>query len=651
MGHSVPYLPNRYLGSGVISVFVTACLLWSFTHPLLSIDNHDARIYAALALQHLNPDAFTRDPFFMFGSQDSYSLFSYLYAPLIEAFGLTAAGAIILLVGGGLWCAAAILLSYKLLRAMPEGEWIWVMAALAVAALSPNYSPSGPTFYVNEGFATARSLAFPLGLIALAYSLSCRTVIAVCFALAAFLIHPLLGMWPLAVAFLARFQSRIQVTWIVVGVLVLGALMISGVSSFARFDSDWERILRSYTHDVFVAQPAQLRWPDHLFQVGLLFSVAFAVGRQTATGRWYLLIGLVASSGFLVAMWASYFWPSRIVIQAQLWRSMWLAAALVPFALCHILALLIRMLQPPSGTLPWLLLAVLAGVFLLYENVGVLPLAIVLGVTCYVYAHQGVVGHKQASAWLNAIHTSHLLPWFSMGVMLAALPIYWPELALLGGESSRPLPSQTAELTGFFFMGGLGLGFASIAYLLTRYGTHWFYASILVAATTWSAFNWDQRSMRDREWESIAAWGRHDALSERIHPGDIVLWDGRFPLNAWYELRTGHYASTIQAIGMVFSREKTFELLRRAAHIRAAARQEGGKEAGLSPFTFHVPTGKGIALLCSDPMLDWVIVSDHNIPAPDLPSILMPELGLLAYRCAAVGGGGGNIGRHDSGKM
>jgi hypothetical protein len=75
-------------------------------------------------------------------------------------------------------------------------------------------------------------------------------------------------------------------------------------------------------------------------------------------------------------------------------------------------------------------------------------------------------------------------------------------------------------------------------------------------------------------------------------------------------LRTAHYASPAQAIGMVFSREKALLLFERVARIRAAYAYEQGQQANAASyraFDFAMPQGKGIFKLCEDPDLDWVI--------------------------------------------
>lgn len=614
-----------------VAAFMAALLLWLFSHPLLGIDNHDARVYAVLALHHLHPDAYARDPFFMFGSQDSYSLFSFFYAPLIDSFGLTVAGAALQLAGGLLWCGASLVLTHVLLRRDGLPDWLWIMAALAGAAMSVNYSPNGQTFVVNEGFPTARSLAFPLGLISLALVMKQRTVAALVCAAAASLLHPLLGIWPLAIAILAPLGWRWQLAALAAGSLTLGGLMYADLGPFSRFDPVWEAVLRAHTHDVFVAAADQMRWRGHLFQLGCLLLGALVAGPQTAVGRCYLLIGLISLLGLLFAALASYCWPSRIVVQAQLWRSMWLAAALMPFVLCHVLGVFIVRYRP------WSMVLMGCVAFMLYEHDGLLYLLLALLLFVIVERRVSAEGGDR---WLHAagrLYVRAWLPLLSGGALLALLPLYWGELTLLAGAINRDFSPNLAEAIGLLIGGGLGVGFALQGWLLARYGAHYWCLGGLGILLLLSGLYWDQRSDRDRNWERVAAFGRQDELRALIHPGDVVLWEGRLPLNTWYELRTAHYASAAQAIGMVFSREKTFELLRRVAHIRAANKVEGGgAEDDGHPFRFHVPTGKGVIRLCADEELDWVVVPAEHTVSTDIPVTRVVEPGLAVYRCASI---------------
>lgn len=619
-----------------LAVFLAAFLLWVLNHPMLSIDNHDARIYSILALHWLTPDAYARDPFFLFGSQDSYSLFSPIYGLLIREFGLTIAAGLILLTGGLLWCLAALFMA----KGLALSRWTAAIAVLASAVLSINYSPNGQTFVLNEGFATARSIAFPLGALALAACLRGRLLPAGLFAASASLIHPLIGIWALGGVLVWHLSARQITALLGAAILLLLALMLAEVGPFARFDTEWEHLLRTHTWDVFVAEPSQMRWHDYLLMVLALYAASLHAGAAMA-GRLYRRALLIAVMALLAAMFASLAWPSRIVIQAQLWRGMWLAAYLMPFALCHLLMLSMAFLRPVDGKWPWASIAFLTVLFMLRD--AFLYVLLFWCLSLLFLRHSS--GGNYLYRFFQRVQAFTAMPWMpflATGLLVVALPNFWAELGLLGGVSVLELPIPL-QLFGLIFYGGAGFGFALMAWLLVRYGHKSAAAMLLLFLLVFAFGHWDMRNERDRQWEAYAAFGRNDVLTEHIKPGEVVLWDERLPLNAWYELRTAHYASPAQAIGIVFSREKTFELLTRVAHIRAAYAHEHGTIAisQVEPhaFAFRAPAGSGIPLLCQDPVLDWLVVPLSGAPVfPEVAVVPNPYRGpngaLYLYRCA-----------------
>lgn len=629
--------PRRVWGWS--AVFLAAFLLWVFNHPMLSIDNHDARIYSILALHWLTPDAYARDPFFLFGSQDSYSLFSPLYGLLIRDLGLTVAASTVLLAGGVLWCVAAMAVA----SGLGLSRWIAAMAVLAAAVLSINYSPNGQTFLLNEGFATARSIAFPLGALALAACLHERVWLSALLAIAASLIHPLIGIWALAVVLIWRLSARQIGVLLGIAILLLLGLMLSEVGPFARFDAEWEQVLRTHTWDVFVAEPSTMRWRAYMLLLLALFAASLHAGAGAA-GRLYRRALLVAAVALLTAVFASLAWPSKIVIQAQVWRGMWLAAYLLPFALCHLLMRSLTALKPTNGGWPWGWVALLAVLFMLRDAFVHVLLAWCL-MTLFRRSPCGNRLHG-LEARLQRLVAARWMPLLAIGLCVVALPNLWAELSLLGGAVSLafPLPPQ---LIGLVFYGGAGFGFALLGWALVRYGQRPIAVCGLLFALGLAFSHWDMRNERDRQWEADAAFGRNDRVSELVKPGEVVLWDERLPLNAWYELRTAHYASPAQAIGIVFSREKTFELLARVGRIRAAYAHERGLRAAaqgeLHAFAFNAPNGSGIPVLCQDPELDWIIVASSGAAVlPGGVAIPYPSRGpdgsLHLFRCEGFRG-------------
>src|SRR6516165_8871546 len=60
---------------------------------------HDSRLYSMQVLNQVEEGSFSDDIFFQYGSQDDYSLFSRLAAPLVRWLGLSAAFFVMYVVG------------------------------------------------------------------------------------------------------------------------------------------------------------------------------------------------------------------------------------------------------------------------------------------------------------------------------------------------------------------------------------------------------------------------------------------------------------------------------------------------------------------------------------------------------------------------
>lgn len=633
-----------------LSLLLCALLLWALNHPLTTFDWHDARVYAILALSRIDPQAYARDPFFMFGSQDSFSLFSLLYAPLVKHLGLRAAHTVVMLIGGLLWCVAVLRLS---LACMPRA-WLAGAAVLTLAALSPNYSPNGTTFQLNEGFATARTLAFPLGMLALAECMFGQWRRAVLVAFVTTSLHPLLGVWPLAVSILWPLSWRGRWLLIVGAAAALAALMLSEVGSFARMDDVWWGIIYDLL-DVSVHSPFHMvpvRWEAYGFALLLLVAAAWHLRNVTpAAARLYLLAAIVAAAGLLAATVASLCWPSRLVIQAQLWRSMWLAVALVPIALTHLIWWLAMMICPgekPESQRAWCLLAVAALLYMLRDVPLYALLAWGAGLLLWHMAAY-CLGVERLLLPLRRLTYLARASWFPMLAIAMALPLLpgiLLDVAMLGLSMPADFAYDWPHATGFFLRGGLGLGFAMLAWWCVRYGTRTLSLLALAGLLGLTLWHWDTRAVFLRKWESIASFGTQQGIRDLIRSGDVVLWGDHPPMRTWYELRTAHYTSATQAIGMVFSREKTFELMARTDRIRSAWAYEHGKrewvpeEGEYERFDFEVPTGKGIPMLCSDQNLDWIVVTPEDTPQlPGANAFEYVDMGgkrtmIYVYRCS-----------------
>lgn len=619
-------------------------IAWLFNHPYVGIDIHDAKLYALLAARWLEPEAYARDPFFIFGSQDDFTVFSPVYGLLIRWFGLDIAAQLIVIAGATLMSIAVTLISEKLFTA----HWAKVLAVLLCAAASYAYSPTNFSFRVNEEFATARSIAVPLALFAIAFGIDGRRYISIGVGILATLMHPLMGVWALVVLVSSRLGDRALTMFVASGVAAVAGLALLGVSLLQPLDAAWDSLMRPLSV-VYVGVPPQLRLDSILIWLSLLL-LAARFGNPKHR-RLYQLLALIGASSLLSAQIVSYFWPLKLILQLQLWRSLWLVTF---FALFAAVELVVAARESGKRSLIWLALAATTA-FLSHELAGY---ALFIGWIASLNTR--IVG------WSKAIEEHGFVSDRSLMLLLAALgalalPTYFLDLEELGLALPMTLDLFPASLRGFLFAGGYGLGFGLVAVAVDRL-TAWKWLPLalllpLIAAT----MIWDQRGAKIQQWESTLLRPQSAGdLGKMIQKGSVVYWHENSPMRTWLELGTASYASGIQPAGSIFSREKTFEMKRRLERVAISSilttvpQNRTEEEAMLaqvfkgnptSPtalrniFTAQagsIPTGPGIAYLCGDPVLDWVISANrHTGNGLDPVEATDPQSGkrLYLYRC------------------
>lgn len=626
-----------------VALLMLAAALWCITHPYLGMFEHDARVYTLLLWHWLSPEAYARDPFFLFGSQDRYSVFTPLYAALAGCVGPANAAWMVTALGGALWLSAATVVARGLLK----DRILQAFAVLCCVMWSLNYSPNVATFRLNEAFPTARIIALPLGGVALGLAMCQRFWTAVLLAAMALALHPLLGIWPLALIIAHRMPDRaVVLTWSL-GIGLMVTMNLLGVGALQRMDPAWESIIRSSSLDVFVGPAGTLRLNETLAWLSLLLWA----GRLTAepVRRWYQLGAAIGASGFLFAQLVSYVSPAILLVQAQLWRAMWIVMFLGVFALAQVLGIAWRgpyRIWWAIGGLLLLVLGNVCGLILFASSALLIP-----------FVRSRVI----AIARRVDINAGRFAPLMLAGLLLAVLPGYIVDLEILGLGLARDFQTGFPVLDGLFLAGGLGLGAWLLASLLT------FGLPVKVSLTSCAALflfavlHWDQRIGSYREWEKLSPSTAAPRVGDGIRPGDVVLSPGGAALRVWRELGTANYASADQAIGSVFSRDKTFDLLRRRKRLAIASLAETwplsvGDESMLlnryreltgqrldekgnlheSYKTSITLTGPGLLYMCQDPELDWVVsqrplVQDVLEPLPGR----MPEWPWV-YSCAAL---------------
>ena len=306
-------------------LFAAASVAWAYLGLL-----HDGRLYAGQVLSRLDPEVLRGDLFFEFGSQDRFSLFSTLMAPLVRAVGLDVAFFGYYLIALGLFVAG---LQRVVVRLVPDSAG--AVVGLVFAVMAPLAYGGHNVFHVIEPFTTPRLIASALVLHGLAWTLDGRAFRAGgAFALG-LAFHPLMAFPGVVIAIgyaLWRFLGG-RVLGILVGaaaVAVIAVLAIEpvGVKLFGYYDEAWKDGLRKFCIYQF---PDEWRWNDWVLPTIALGTGAVMTWRlrRSEVGRFIALttaIGALGLGGAVLAMRLPYALP----IMVQPYRAMWIVTALAP---------------------------------------------------------------------------------------------------------------------------------------------------------------------------------------------------------------------------------------------------------------------------------------------------------------------------------
>lgn len=595
---------KRWLPLLPLLLMLAAC--WLLAHPWNGLW-HDGRLYALQALHRLHPDNFRHDLFFLYGSQDSFTLFSPLYAAAIAALGLPAAGLLLYVLGSLLWLAAAAFL----LAAFLQGRAYWL--GLACLLLLPtDYGPVPGLLSLGEPFVTPRIFAEALCMLALGALLRGRWRCGLPALALAFLMHPLMAMAAamFALLFLAKGRERhlTLLTCVLAAVVLLAAAL--GLAPFdrllARMDEQWlalvARLARVHTWDNW--QAAQ--W---LSRTAVAFSLVLAAARLApgAAARFYGCLALTGALGLLATWAGTSLVPDLLLIQAQPWRALWLLHLGSWIALAWLLAAFWQR----GAVVRLLLLALLVGALTRNSIGGAL-----------------------------AIGAAALLCW----------QLRRPRLTQLPGRSGQLLAGLLLAL-GTLWLAEIVQDATDNGALLARYMDDsvtriWGWAmlkrgagAVPGCALMWLAWRWSQGAQRGRYWLAcllalaslgaaaglrlgpqdyafpMSEQGRRDAkatFQPLIAPQATVYWENDVR-NTWFLLERSSYVSNVQLAGVAFNRGTALEgarRLQRLEHLGVpdAVREYDARAAKTKMAALPEPSLAGLRYVCQDPALDFAVL-------------------------------------------
>ncbi len=538
--------PDAWGRAGDAICAIALLALWLVCRPYRGV-RHDAILYAGQVLARLMPDRLGTDLFFAYGSQDKYSLFSTLVAPLVARFGIGPTELALLLLCNVLFAVAC----WSLIRPWFPRAVCWV-AMFLVAGLPHTYGGQGAFSYA-EPFLTARSFAEPLVLLALAQLLQGRLVVAIAGALLAAAFHPLIALPVLVVGWGVLVQQRRAWLWAAVLFAVPFALALARVAPFDgllhTYDDAWFSLIRGPNQKVFVASASLLDWAPLAFDM-LVLALCLRIDDLPPTLRRLILSILVTGAAF-TALWGigADLAHNVLLTQLQLWRVYW------PLHLIGVVLL-------PTVVVAWW-----GRGWVGRWCVAAMGLAAVgvlsnwdTGWLCVAWALLAL-----AAEFFKA-RVSRMTAVAAITASLLAMLLVSARVMMVTQRAVDSFPDRFGHVVPAMILVGLPLAVATLALAFVRLvgtgrGGLAVAAVAALAGVVFGAGNWDQRS----DWQLRLEADPRTAtppFEAAIPPAASVYWDGSL-VEPWLLARRANFFNFEQGAGLLFNRPTAIEFGRR----------------------------------------------------------------------------------------
>jgi len=511
--------------------------LWMLAHPYHGI-RHDGSLYLGQALLHIAPESFSRDLFFMFGSQDRYSIFSRVYAWLIESFGVgTSARGLLILTH-----AAFALSVFALLSRLYPQPVLWF--SFVVVCCAPAYYGSYSVFAYAESFLTARSLAEPLLLLSLWQLLSERYVRALLLCAVAGTLHPLLTL-PVIVliwVYLCMKDRRLVLLGLAgLAVPLLGGFGLAPFDAlFRTYDEEWLGVVERRNAFVILGKWSYFDWARLAFDFAMVSLAAFMLSGNAR--RLHASALVTAALGLGAAFIGTDLLSNVLITGLQTWRAHWLLHLLSMASLPFVLYKAWR--SDPNGRLAASLIIV-AFCGLRFPPV---LLGLALGAALLLAPARKIVLSPLITRWLA--HAALIV-----AVVAAA------DQTALSHHSRVELRGDPADAFAVLQLAAPWTGSALLAlFLYWRYRVPLAAMGMALVLAATGAMWWDQRS----PWLRYMENGEHreHPFASFIAPDKQVYWFHEL-LAAWVVLKRSSYIAAGQGSGALFNRDTALEYERR----------------------------------------------------------------------------------------
>ncbi|MFC1597605.1 hypothetical protein ACFL5Q_06680, partial [Planctomycetota bacterium] len=265
---------------------------------------HDARLYAVQVMNRAKEGFFDQDLFFLYGSQDDYSLFSVLMAPLASKLGLSLSFFLV-------YVASTALLTFAEMRVVRALVPDRMAGNVALVLLTVTSLPWGgwDVFHVHESFLTPRLPAIALTLLGLEQLLRKRFFSASALMLAAMALHPLMAIGGLVLAVASACAARLSgrkllalgaTTAVAATVLLLYEPL--GTRLLGTIDPEWYDIVRRRCPYTFPSVWTAMDWWEIAYSlVVVVLGCAYLDRHRVTVMRLVILLALAAVAGSVLA--------------------------------------------------------------------------------------------------------------------------------------------------------------------------------------------------------------------------------------------------------------------------------------------------------------------------------------------------------------
>ena len=517
---------------------------WLIARPYIGL-RHDGVLYFGQLLHRLHPERLGSDPFFRFGSQDSFSLFSRIAMWATDAFGIFTAAPLLLVFTQTAVAVAIVLYALRLL----DRRYAWYGAIFV--AVMPSWYGGWTIFSYTETFLTARSVAEPVILLAMTLLLANRRWWSLALLVLAALLHPLMALPALAVWWLACSLQDKRFYWLALLGLVPLALGLLGQAPFDKlfvtYDPDWAAVVREVNGFIIPSEWQITDWCT----IAVDYLVLLTARRAAPLHYRRLLDALmVIGAGSVLIGEAGFTMLHNVLLTSlQVWRSLWLVH-LTALLYLPVLLILAFKRQDDCGRLmaPLWIVATLAG------NTYAGPITAAAGFLLTLRG-EGVCPNiatplVRKALWLGAA-----------GVLIAIIGRWVPPPMLtehILDETSHDYFRFVRTSATAFPMPLLGtLLFFPLAFVSAR--KKWPLA-VLLLVMVGLATTVDQRT----PWHQFVEHQDADShpFLKFIGPNQDIYWDGELMV-PWLLLQRPSYYLSQQASGSLFNRDTAMTLSHR----------------------------------------------------------------------------------------